>query len=206
MVVFPLLKGDDARPITIEKVMANNPKVYNDILCLAYKPHSMKTNPKKVNENIATNAYRLLDQWKLVPGLKNGTIDKDKLNNWYKEMVIICGESDRLGVGLSNFGKVLYHSPKDTDGFWIDKNVAEILNAENAEIIRRGFHTEAFNSLGVINYDPEGTVFENLSKEYEEKANLADKEGFYRLAKEMRNLADTYKYEAEHTREHYYDE
>lgn len=203
---LPLLNGKETRPITIEKVMSENPKVYNDILCLAYKPHSMKTNPKKVNENIATNSYRLLDQWKLVPGLENGTIDKDKLNNWYKEMVIICSQSDRLEVGLSNFGKVLYHSPKDKDGFWIDKNVAEILNAENADIIRRGFHTEAFNSLGVINYDPEGTVFENLSKEYEEKANLADKEGFYRLAKEMRNLADTYKYEAEHTREHYYDE
>jgi len=203
---LPLLNGKETRPITIEKVMSENPKIYNDILCLAYKPHSMKINPKKVNENIATNAYRLLDRWKLVPGLENGTIDKDKLNNWYKEMVIICGESDRLEVGLSNFGKVLYHSPKDNDGFWIDKNVAEILNAENADIIRRGFHTEAFNSLGVINYDPEGTVFENLSKEYEEKANLADKEGFYRLAKEMRNLADTYKYEAEHTREHYYDE
>lgn len=203
---LPLLKGDDARPITIEKVMANNPKVYNDILCLAYKPHSMETNPKKVNENIATNAYKLLDQWELVPGLENGTIDKGKLNNWYEEMVIICSESDRLEVGLSNFGKVLYHSPKDKDGFWIDKNVAEILNDENADIIRRGFHTEAFNSLGVINYDPEGTVFENVSKEYEEKANLADKEGFYRLAKEMRNLADTYKYEAEHTRDHYYDE
>lgn len=201
-----LLNGENARPITIEKMLSENPKVYNDILCLAYKPHSMKVNPKKVNENIATNAYRLLNQWELVPGLVDGIIDKEKLNNWYKQMVAICSESDRLEVGLSNFGKVLYHSPKDKDGFWIDKNVAEILNDDNADTIRQGFHTEAFNSLGVINYDPEGTVFENLSKEYEEKANLADKEGFYRLAKEMRNLADTYKYEAEHTREHYYDE
>lgn len=201
-----LLNGENARPITIEKMLSENPKVYNDILCLAYKPHSMKVNPKKVNENIATNAYRLLNQWELVPGLVDGIIDKEKLNNWYKQMVAICSESDRLEVGLSNFGKVLYHSPKDKDGFWIDKNVAEILNDDNADTIRQGFHTEAFNSSGVINYDPEGTVFENLSKEYEEKANLADKEGFYRLAKEMRNLADTYKYEAEHTREHYYDE
>ena len=202
---LPLLDGRKARPITIEKMMSDDPKVYNDILCLAYKPHSMKSNPKKVNENVATNAYRLLNQWKLVPGLSNGIIDKEKLNNWYVQMIDICKKSDRLEVGLSNFGKVLYHSPKDKSGFWIDKNVAEILNKDNADIIRSGFHTEAFNSLGVINCDPEGSAFESLAKEYEEKAISADTEGFYRLAKEMRKLADTYKYEAEHTREHYYD-
>lgn len=202
---LPLLDGREARPITIEKMMSDDPKVYNDILCLAYKPHSMKSNPKKVNENVATNAYRLLNQWKLVPGLSNGIIDKEKLNNWYVQMIDICKKSDRLEVGLSNFGKVLYHSPKDKSGFWIDKNVAEILNKDDADIIRSGFHTEAFNSLGVINYDPEGSVFESLAKEYEEKAISADTEGFYKLAKEMRKLADTYKYEAEHTREHYYD-
>ena len=202
---LPLLDGREARPITIEKMMSDDPKVYNDILCLAYKPHSMKSNPKKVNENVATNAYRLLNQWKLVPGLSNGIIDKEKLNNWYVQMIDICKKSDRLEAGLSNFGKVLYHSPKDKSGFWIDKNVAEILNRDDADIIRSGFHTEAFNSLGVINYDSEGSVFESLAKEYEEKAISADTEGFYRLAKEMRKLADTYKYEAEHTREHYYD-
>lgn len=203
---LPLLNEEDARPITIEKVIADNPKIYNDILCLAYKPHSMKTNPKKVNKNIATNAWRLLKQWKWVPGLENGIIDKTKLNNWYKEMVSICTKNDRLEVGLSNFGKVLYYSPKDKSGFWIDKNVAEILNNENADFIRQGFYIEAFNSLGVIDYDSEGIVFENLSKKYEEKANLADKEGFYRLAKKMRKLADTYKCKSEHTREYYYDE
>lgn len=202
---LPLLNGEECRPKTIEQALANNPSVYNDILCLAYKPHSLKTNPQKIDEKVATNAYRLLNQWELVPGLENGTIDKEKLKSWYNKMVEICTKSDRLEVALSNFGKVLYHSPKDKSGFWIDKNVAEILNQENADIIRKGFNTEAFNSLGVINYDSEGSVFENKANEYNEKANLADKEGFYRLAKAMRKLADTYKYEAENTREHYYD-
>lgn len=141
----------------------------------------------------------------MVPGLENGRIDKEKLNMWYNQMVEICTKSDRLEVALSNFGKVLFHSPKDKDGFWIDKNVAEILNQENADIIRNGFHIEAYNSLGVVNCDPEGSVFESKVLEYNQKAEEADKEGFYRLAKEMRKLADTYKYEAENTREHYFD-
>lgn len=202
---LPLLNGKECRPKTIEQTIANNPNVYNDILCLVYKPHSQKTNPQKVDERVATNAYRLLNQWELVPGLDAGVINKKNLNNWYNKMIEICTKSDRLEVALSHFGKVLFHSPKDKDGFWIDKNVAEILNEENADIIREGFHIEAFNSLGIVNYDSEGSVFENKAKEYNQKAEEADKEGFYRLAKEMRKLADTYKYEAEETREHYFD-
>lgn len=202
---LPLLDGKECRPITIERTLANNPNVYNDILCLAYKPHSLKNNPQKVDEKIATNAYRLLYNWKLVPGLDNDSVDKKKLNNWYKEMVDICTKSDRLEVGLSNFGKVLFYSPKDNDGFWINKNVAEILNKEDADIIRDGFRIEAFNSLGIINYDSEGSAYEIKAEEYYQKADDADKEGYYRLAKEMRKLADNFKYEAEYTREHYFD-
>lgn len=204
-IYLPLLNREECRPKTIEQALANDPSVYNDILCLAYKPHSLETNPQKVDEKVAINAYRLLEQWNLVPGLENGIINKKKLNIWYNQMVEICTKSDRLEVALSNFGKVLFHSPKDKDGFWIDKNVAEILNMENADIIRNGFHIEAYNSLGVINYDSEGSVFESKALEYNQKAEESDKEGFYRLAKEMRKLANTYKYEAENTRDHYFD-
>ena len=116
-----------------------------------------------------------------MPGLENGTINKEKLNLWYNKMIKICTKSDRLEVALSNFGKVLFHSPKDKSGFWIDKNVAEILNQENADIIRKGFHTEAFNSLGVINYDPEGSVFENKSNEYNEKADDLARQGIKKI-------------------------
>lgn len=94
-------------------------------------------------------------------------------------MVEIYTKSDRLEVPLSNFGKVLYHSPKDKSEFWI-KNVKEILNQENADIIREDLHTEAFNSLSVINYNSEGSAFENKTNEYNEKANQVDKEVFYR--------------------------
>lgn len=204
-IYLPLLDGEKCRPKVIEEMLSNDPSVYNDVLCLVYKPHSTKKNMQNVNENVAKNAYILLNQWELVPGLENGIVKKEKLNKWYNQMVDICSKSDRLEVALYIFGKVLYHAPKDKSGFWIDKNVAEILNQDNADKIRDGFYIEAYNSLGVINYDSEGSVFEEKSNEYYEKADLTDKEGFYRLAKEMRRLSDTYKQEAENTREHYFD-
>lgn len=50
------------------------------------------------------------------------------------------------------------------------------------------------------------SVYEDLSSKYEDKANLADQEGFYRLATEMRILLASYKNDAERMRNHYYDE
>lgn len=200
-----LLDGKECRPKTLECMLSNDPNVYNDILCLAYKPHSLEKNPDNTDEKIAINAYRLLNQWELVPGLDNGTVNKKKINDWYNEMLDVCRKSDRLEVALSNFGKVLFHSPEDKSGFWIDKNVAEILNQEDADIIRNGFRIEAFNSMGIVNFDAEGSAFNNKAEEYYKKADLADKEGFYRLASEARKLADTYKYESENTKDNYFD-
>lgn len=200
-----LLNGEDVRPITIEQTIAMDPEKYNEIICLVSKHYSLKENFQRIDERIIINAYRLLNQWRFVPGTVNGLIDKNKLNHWFLEMKKICIKSDRLELGLSNFGKVLYYSPQDKDGFWIDKNVAEILNQDDADIIRCGFKTAAFNSIGVVNYDSEGNAYRNLAKKYQDKAETADKEGYYNLARTMRELSETFKHDAERTRDYYND-
>lgn len=203
-----LLDEKDCRPITIEKELSRNPAVYNDILSLAYKEHSKaKEEAADIDEKVATNAYRLLHLWKYPPGLEeNNTINKKKLNEWYKKMVELCKKSDRLEVGLLNFGHVLYYSPPDKSGLWIDKNVAEILNAKDASTIRDGYRTETFNSLGVISIDSEGKVFDDVAARYNLKADEIEKAKYHRLAMVMRDLADSYKEQAERTRKRYSDD
>jgi hypothetical protein len=137
---------------------------------------------------------------------ENNTINKKKLNEWYKKMVELCEKSDRLEVGLLNFGHVLYYSPPDKSGLWIDKNVAEILNAKDASIIRDGYRTESFNSLGVVSIDSEGKVFDNVATRYTLKADEIEKAKYHRLAMVMRDLADSYKEQAERTRNRYSDD
>ena len=66
-------------------------------------------------------------------------------------------DKDRFEVGLSCFGNVLFYSPKDKSGFWIDKTVAKIIN--DNEIVRNGFKNEAFNSVGVVNCDENGSDY-----------------------------------------------
>lgn len=201
-----LLDGDEGSPVKLAKMMSEDPNLYLNFLTMVYKPHSMSHNPQKVDEKIATNAYRLLFRWNIVPGIIDGKINKQKLNQWYQEMKVICAKEDRLEVGLYNFGCVLFHSPNDQSGFWIDKNVAEILNEDEAVEIRKGFSNEAFNSVGTINYEPTGSSYDKIALAYEEKADITKKEGFFRLAKTLMELSDTFKRSAENIREHYYDD
>ncbi len=205
-----LLSGSygDGRPITIEKEMAINPEKFNEILSLVYKEHSIpKEEFNFVDEKIATNAYRLLSQWRIVPGTtSNNKINKARLNDWYKKMVKICSESDRLEVGLMNFGHVLYYAPTNKNGV-LNKSVAEIMNEDsiNASILRDSYRTEAFNSLGVISLDKGGTVYDNLAEKYEKQAISNEQAGYSRIATIFRSLAKSYRNQAEETRKRYDD-
>lgn len=200
-----VLDLDVCRPITIENEMANNPEVYNQILSLLYKPSKHYINPDNDNEAVARNAFKLLHIWNVVPGLKNGKVIKTKLYSWYKEMKKICRKSDRLEVALLNFGEVLYYSPKDKD-FWIDRNVADLLDAKDSSTIRRGYSLKIYNEFGAYTCDPEGKVLLDEVTKYKKRAEEARNNQYFRLAELMEDLANSYKRDAEHMKDHYYDE
>lgn len=200
-----VLDLDVCRPITIENKMSNNPEVYNQILCLLYKPSKSDVNHDNNDEAIARNAFKLLHIWNVVPGLKNGKIIKSKLNAWYKEMKEICTKSDRLEVALLNFGEVLYYAPKDKD-FWIDRNVAGLLDAKDSSTIRRGYSLKIYNEFGAYTCDPEGKVLLDEVTKYKKRAEEARNNQYFKLAELMEELASSYKRDAEHMKDHYYDE
>ena len=203
---LPLLSDDDEyRPITIEKRISKDPSTINDLLCLAYKAHKDEKNNQNSDEKLAINAYRLLNILKVVPGYdENGVMNKDDLNKWISDVIKIAKENDREEVALMTIGHLLYYTKKDEDGFWIDRNVAEILNKEENEIMRRGYSTKAFNAVGVINIDKEGTAWLNLEQKWKERAE-ACQEGYFRFANTLKKLAQTFHDNAEYEKDNYPD-
>lgn len=201
---LPLLSHGDYRPITMEKEIAKNVNRYVEILELAFKEHSKPKDDRNIDSNVATNAYRLLHQWKYVPGTNEfGFIDEKSLKKWYKDMKKICANKDRLEVGISCFGNVLFYSPKDKSGFWIDKTVAKILNGD--EIARSGYKNEAFNSVGVVNWDENGSEYFSKRDEYYEKANDTEVAGYYNFATALREIAHNFEFHADHMKDTYHD-
>ena len=201
---LPILDNNDKyRPITIEKKLSEDPKIFIDVICLAFKAEKDKTNKENNNEKLAINAYRLLNIWKIVPGTNDeGFIDKDKFICWFEEMKNLALEKDRLEVSLLHFGQVLFYSPKSKDGFWIDRNVAQLLNRDDADVIRRGYSLQAFNSVGVVNVDSEGTEWLNLEKEWNKKAESTGPE-YFRFVKTIRDIAQNFHEQAKYMQDHY---
>lgn len=203
---LPILSEyDDYRPITVERKLSEEPPIFNDVLCLAYKAHNDNENKQNDNEKLAINAHRLLNIWRLVPGYdKDGNMDKNKLFEWFNSAIKIAKENDRLDVALTSIGQVFYYAKEDIDGFWIDRNVAEILNKEENEEARNGYSIQAFNSLGVVNLDKEGTVWLEQEKKWKKRAELCQAE-YFRLANSLRELANNYHEHAEYEKQHYVD-
>lgn len=201
---LPILSHDDEyRPITIEKKISENPEIFIQIICMAYKGKKEMVDKEKINTQMAINAYRMLDTLKIVPGSNvAGEIDKEKLLNWFKKMKKLAIENDRLEVALISFGEVLFYAPNSIDGFWIDRTVAEILNQEDYDEIRRGYALKAFNSVGVINVDKEGSEWTKLENKWKELAEVTELE-YFRFGKTLRDIANNFREQGEYQRSHY---
>ncbi len=77
--------------------------------------------------------------WRVIPGSNDeGSIDGSALEKWVNDAQAICEASGRLEVSQTLIGQVLFHAPADSDGLWIDRSVAMVLDARNARRLREG--------------------------------------------------------------------
>jgi hypothetical protein len=99
---------------------------------------------------IGQNAYRLLSDWRRVPGRReDGTVDAERLEAWVaaaREKLAASGHSE---VGDSHIGRVLTWAPGDEDGVRVPAVVRDLLEKLQSEEIEDGLRIELFNSRGV---------------------------------------------------------
>lgn len=194
---LPLLdRYRGAAPRLLESRLASDPEFFCEVIRLIYrskKSDDIINEPSEETKAIATNAWRLLHEWRTPPGMQeDGSFNDAHFSSWLQRVKEICTESGHLEVALINIGEVLIHCPPDADGLWINHTVADALNARDAEDMRRGFRTGIFNSRG----DPTGKPERELAEQYRQKAEDVESAGYQRLAVCLRQLADSYDREA----------
>lgn len=199
---LPLLDRDQgASPKLLEKRLADDPDFFCEVIRTVFRSKNEEQPIKELTEqanNIATNAYRLLDHWCTPPGsLEDGSFNGDVLDAWIVEVKRLCGESGHLSVALSTAGKVLIYAPPDPSGLWIHHSVAKILNSKETSDMRSGFRTQLFNSRGVHWVDPTGNPERELADKYRKQADDLEAHGYHRFAETLRELAASYEREAE---------
>lgn len=188
-------------PITLEKRLASDPAFFAELVGLVFR--SKKDNDDCAKEHderkqhLARNAYKLLTEWKLCPGIQeDGTLDVKAFNEWINEARRITEETGHAEVAQIQIGHVLTYAPPDPSGLWIHEAVATVLNYRDTRQMRSGFTTELFNQRGVHGFT-HGREERELAKQNREKAETLNTRGFTRFATAMREFAEQYNREAE---------
>jgi uncharacterized protein YciU (UPF0263 family) len=199
---LPLLnRQSDASPKLLENRLASDPAFFCEVIRLIYRSKKESESRKELSEqdkDIATNAWRLLNEWRTPPGTQpDGAFLQEQFTQWLDQVKVMCAESGHLEFSLSSIGKVLFYCPADPQGLWIDQAAAEALNAKDAEDLRRGFGSEAFNARGVHWVDPTGKPERDLAEHYRQKADEVENVGYQRFAVTLRNLSESYDHDAD---------
>lgn len=182
-------------PATLYSALADDPKFFHQVITYAYNSEIPEKN-LEVNDDLRKNAFTLMFQWNIMPGIVNGIFDYDVFMRWYKKVIKLCNESGHLRVAQLHIGETLYHAPKDPDGFWIDKRIAALLDIKENDALRNGYHCAAYNSRGARVVDFSGKREHAAAEEQIKKAEELERNNFQIFAEVFRDLAKLYEEES----------
>lgn len=189
-----------AKPALLESMLSEDAEFFCEVIQLTYRSKNEEESEKELSEGtqaIAENAWRLLQEWRKVPGTQESSSFEGSLfKEWLKKVKDISTKTGHLEFSLKRTGAVLIYSPADPDGLWVHRTVAEALNAADSEYMRDGYSLAIFNSRGVHTVDPEGKSELKLAAKYKQRAEEIENAGYHRLATTLRSVATDYENQA----------
>ncbi|RUO31638.1 hypothetical protein CWE12_01165 [Aliidiomarina sedimenti] len=192
-------RHSDGSPITLENRLASDPHFFCELIQIIYRAEGAEPEePSEQRRNIATNAYRLLSTWQVIPGSQaGGEFEPDVFTEWLTAMEKIVKASGHHDVAMIQLGDVLVNAPEGPDGLWIHPVIAEAMNSRARTSLRDGYSTGIFNSRGAHTVDPEAKPERALAEKYRQRADQVENAGYQRLATTLRGVADSYDRDAE---------
>ncbi len=188
------------KPTYLKKKLKEQPEFFCELINMLYKPKDekiAKTEPI-LDQKLISHAWTILNEIKPLAGYDDTleTFDSKMFLKWFKKVIKIAKEKTRLEVTLNEIGQILFYTPEDKDGFWIDRNIAELLNTEEYEAMRRGYSSEVINSRGVHTVDPTAKPEFDFAAMYHKQADDCRSAGFNRLASILDDAEKFYQEEA----------
>jgi hypothetical protein len=142
--------GFGAHSPILEEQLATDPEFFVQVLSMVFKPRNAEVT-EDTPEQVARNAYQLLDDWNVVPGSlgESRAIDPPVLNEWVDRALQLAADADRLEIALDQVGKVLAKARADTDGTWPPAPVRDVIERVARSELDDGFCVQVLNSRGV---------------------------------------------------------
>lgn len=190
---------DDSGAPSLQHLLARDPAMFVQLIEIAFKPSTIEVTgePREVDPALAANAYRLLREWRIVPGTTpDDNVDHDALEQWLEEVRTLLDRSDRLEVGELQIGEVFAYAPADTDGTFPTRAVREMIETAPSDRLERGFVVGLLNKRGVTSraLSAGGQQEYQLAQKYEHWAQAVDA-SYPRTAQALRSVADSYREE-----------
>lgn len=200
-IYLPFLNNyNNAEAKQLQRNLASDPEFFCTLISCLYGPcdtgQTKETDDAKVRDFDRTRAYKLFHQWKIVPGTDaDGVFNPDLFIEWIRNVKKIATQNGNINAAYYCLGEVLIHAPADEDGLWLDRTIAETLNAHDAEKMRSGFKAALYNSRGVHFVDPTGSQEKALAKQYYTKAEAIENACFQRIATTLQEVVEHYERE-----------
>ncbi|ALM50142.1 hypothetical protein AMR72_15315 [Flavobacterium psychrophilum] len=144
------------KPKYLNKELAENPKSFVEVLKWVYMPKSedrrkeeFENISREAREGLARQGYRLLDNFKDIPGMDaDGTVDAVVLNSWVAEVRELAALEDRLEIADMQIGKLLAQYPEKNKEYWPADAISDVLELVNTESIKNNFSIAITNKRG----------------------------------------------------------
>lgn len=193
---FPLFSFEHKSiPKTLYKRLSYDADFYIQFIKMGYREENSteQYDESETALRLAQNAWRILRNFKTVPGISDeGFINHQELNSWISSLLDLAKECNRVSIVQNYIGQILFHSPKDKDGFWIDKNVAKILDNFHNQKMLSGFKTECTNSQEVVYVDTSGRDNMSMGDLWAKKTEDLRGNGFFIFADATEEIAEEY--------------
>ena len=179
--------------------LLTDPALFMEHICLVYKARNGEPEPIDDSLKAASDlAWHILHSGRGIPGSRaDGSIDGDEFKRWVLEVRRLAAESDRVAATDVTIGEWLSDCQPAGDGTWPPSVIAEVLDDEQLEDVRRGFYTGVLNNRGVTSRGMEegGTQERALAARFRERATAVALR-FPRLAEALDSIAKHYERDA----------
>ena len=189
-------------PLLMFKELERNPGFFIELVSAIYLPEGEVKQPSssEKDEQIASNAYELLDTWRTIPGTgADGVVDGKVLSSWVLEAREKAAIEKHKKMTDYYIGQLLSASPMDNLGFWPQQAVCEVIESMGTEEVESGFKTGTINHRGptMKSMDEGGQSELAISENYKKYSDLISGK-WPRTAAVLRKLSEDYRLQARH--------
>ncbi|WP_299223826.1 hypothetical protein [uncultured Psychroserpens sp.] len=145
--------GNGVSPKYLYQATAKSPSIYMDFIKNQFFPEDEELKEKEIAEYnpevrklMGENAYRILSNFNLIPGLQpDGSIIEDELNTWVDEVRILGSENHRSMVTDRKIGELLARYPNGDKPIFFPETIFDTLERLSSEDVYFGFRMQVFN-------------------------------------------------------------